>query len=254
MGYSGKISQYVQFPTDGLDVRPFLHPDCRDELTEYRLTGVICHIGSVLGGHYTAFVRKGDRWFLADDSHITPVSWDTVMECEAYVLFYQKYGVDDDNTKNELIEAWSDIDIGRLPETQYHIVSRKWLTKFFWCEEGAELDNSDVVCPHGYLVPCDDVNLRATWIPHKVWDMIISRYGGGPDWKHSGDCLSCTAAWKKFQKAQKPTTGRKSSSISITEAVNASFTSSSSSANSTSSKPAHEFNSNRPLYTAFSLN
>ena len=25
MGYSGKISQYVQFPSDGLDVRPFMH-------------------------------------------------------------------------------------------------------------------------------------------------------------------------------------------------------------------------------------
>jgi ubiquitin carboxyl-terminal hydrolase 20/33 len=25
MGYSSKVTQYVQFPVDGLDVRPFLH-------------------------------------------------------------------------------------------------------------------------------------------------------------------------------------------------------------------------------------
>lgn len=25
MGYSSKISQYVQFPLDGLDIRPYMH-------------------------------------------------------------------------------------------------------------------------------------------------------------------------------------------------------------------------------------
>ena len=63
--------------------------DCPDTVSNYRLMGVICHIGSVMGGHYTAFIRKGDTWYLADDCRIVPVSVEVVLECEAYVLFYQ---------------------------------------------------------------------------------------------------------------------------------------------------------------------
>lgn len=63
--------------------------DCSDEISTYEITGIICHMGSVMGGHYTSYIRKGAQWYLCDDSHIGPVAWETVMECEAYVLFYK---------------------------------------------------------------------------------------------------------------------------------------------------------------------
>ena len=59
---------------------------------EYDLVSVVAHHGSSLtSGHYTAYVRGGgDRWFHLDDSRVSPVSADTVLACEAYVLFYER--------------------------------------------------------------------------------------------------------------------------------------------------------------------
>lgn len=51
--------------------------------------GVICHHGSVGMGHYTAYIRKGETWFLTDDCRVIEVSVQEVESCEAYVLFYQ---------------------------------------------------------------------------------------------------------------------------------------------------------------------
>jgi len=51
--------------------------------------GVICHHGSVGMGHYTAYVRKGETWFLTDDCRVAEVTVHEVENCEAYVLFYQ---------------------------------------------------------------------------------------------------------------------------------------------------------------------
>lgn len=40
----------------------------REEL-KYELVGVIEHQGSVSGGHYISFVKKGDNYFYISDSH-----------------------------------------------------------------------------------------------------------------------------------------------------------------------------------------
>jgi ubiquitin C-terminal hydrolase len=33
----------------------------------YELFGVVCHIGSLSMGHYTAFVKRENTWYFADD-------------------------------------------------------------------------------------------------------------------------------------------------------------------------------------------
>ena len=65
--------------------------------SEYDLVALIAHHGSSLtSGHYTAYVRVGpagtDRaqWYHCDDSKVTPVSAETVLSSEAYVLFYER--------------------------------------------------------------------------------------------------------------------------------------------------------------------
>lgn len=63
--------------------------DCPNQVTTYRLLGIICHIGSFLGGHYIAYVRRGEQWYLCDDARVVAVSTETVSQSEAYVLFYQ---------------------------------------------------------------------------------------------------------------------------------------------------------------------
>ena len=47
--YSSKIGSYVSFPLEGLDMTPYLHKDCTDEVPMYDLVSVICHHGTAGG-------------------------------------------------------------------------------------------------------------------------------------------------------------------------------------------------------------
>ena len=59
--FSTKISSYVSFPLEGLDMRPYIHPDSTDTNAVYDLIGVICHHGTAGGGHYTAYALNPIR-------------------------------------------------------------------------------------------------------------------------------------------------------------------------------------------------
>lgn len=96
-----------------LDLTPFwandfdgkLPPGVTEELPsrgqvppfKYKLYAVASHLGSLYGGHYTAYVDKGlnKGWYYFDDTGYRPVR--TPTECitsNAYVLFYHRvYGV-----------------------------------------------------------------------------------------------------------------------------------------------------------------
>ncbi|KAL0047634.1 hypothetical protein WJX82_008089 [Trebouxia sp. C0006] len=41
--------------------------------TSYRLHGVVCHTGNLLGGHYMGYVRCGEHWYQFDDARVTLV-------------------------------------------------------------------------------------------------------------------------------------------------------------------------------------
>ena len=60
---------------------------------QYRLYGVVCHSGSMGGGHYIAFTcyeYQGQRyWLYISDSFVERVDEARVLACEAYILFYQ---------------------------------------------------------------------------------------------------------------------------------------------------------------------
>lgn len=61
-------------------------------MTTYDLVAAIVHHGTAGGGHYTCYAlnEPSSQWFEFDDSSVRPVSADTVANCQAYVLFYQK--------------------------------------------------------------------------------------------------------------------------------------------------------------------
>jgi ubiquitin carboxyl-terminal hydrolase 16/45 len=75
-----------------------------NDSTTYRLVGVVEHMGSMTGGHYIAYVRAckiGGRqqhprsvskssWFYASDGHVREASLEEVLNCEAYLLFYER--------------------------------------------------------------------------------------------------------------------------------------------------------------------
>ena len=56
----------------------------------YSLKAVTNHSGTLLNGHYTAYVRKNDHWFFCNDSVTTLMSTKEVVTSEAYLLFYEK--------------------------------------------------------------------------------------------------------------------------------------------------------------------
>ncbi len=54
----------------------------------YDLYAVIVQQGTLDSGHYFAYVRQGNLWFLCNDANITHVSPQDVQSAEAYILFY----------------------------------------------------------------------------------------------------------------------------------------------------------------------
>jgi ubiquitin C-terminal hydrolase len=103
--HPGKISAFVDFPFEGLDMAPYLAEyggDKEKEDTLFDLFAVTNHLGSSMGyGHYTSYVKRppsglykegstADQWFEFNDSRVTPVSPDTVLSPAAYVLYYRR--------------------------------------------------------------------------------------------------------------------------------------------------------------------
>jgi hypothetical protein len=57
----------------------------------YQLHAVVVHLGNTpLSGHYVAYVRRGLKWFLCDDTRVEPVPFERVRAVEAAMLFYAR--------------------------------------------------------------------------------------------------------------------------------------------------------------------
>jgi len=84
-----KLVDKVDFP---IDLVLNLKPDQAEMSTKktYSLCSVIIHQGASLeSGHFCAVSRVGSRWMLLDDSKVTEVSEEDVLQMEAYLLFYE---------------------------------------------------------------------------------------------------------------------------------------------------------------------
>ncbi len=93
--HSHKNDKHIDFPLTDLDVSPYISEYVAKKCT-YDLYAVINHMGSMSGGHYTAFVKNhyNGEWFLFDDRLIHHVPHSYVQKCivspNAYILFYKK--------------------------------------------------------------------------------------------------------------------------------------------------------------------
>ena len=70
-----------------------LSPTIRLNSTTWRITGIINHIGSAQGGHYSAYTQRSLRWFQCDDSRVAKTSVEAAFsssEKSAYLLFLDK--------------------------------------------------------------------------------------------------------------------------------------------------------------------
>ena len=83
-----KIDKYVRFPAQA-SIK--FNIDGSEYNTQYRLMGIIVHIGSTIaGGHYVSYIRVRESWFKMNDETISNVRWTTVRRKKAYMLFYEQ--------------------------------------------------------------------------------------------------------------------------------------------------------------------
>jgi len=85
-----KNNELIDFPIDTLDLSSFVS-GYKPKSFVYELYGICNHIGNVHGGHYTAFVRRGDKWIHFNDTSVSVISnIQELITPMAYCLFYRK--------------------------------------------------------------------------------------------------------------------------------------------------------------------
>lgn len=93
--FGGKITKFISYPED-LDLRPYMSDTLSQSPLKYQLNAVLVHIGhSSSSGHYYCFVKNSNGfWYRMDDSVVSIVNKNNVLQQQAYVLFYTRKASD----------------------------------------------------------------------------------------------------------------------------------------------------------------
>lgn len=178
----------------------------KSEISKYNLTAVICHHGTVGGGHYTSFAKheSNGRWYEYDDQLVTEVSEEVVRNCEAYVLFYRKVNPQMDVIRAQackLVDASSEI---AAADIRFY-VSKQWFNKLHTFAEPGPIDNWEFLCQHGafspYKAPIKSHLVVA--LPQLLWDFLYKKFGGGPVCNQLYECEICHRALEMLSRRQK---------------------------------------------------
>ena len=86
-----KKTDFVDFPIDNLDLSKYIQGYNASKF-KYELYGVCNHIGNVMGGHYTSFVKnKENQWFHCNDTIIEKIeNPQQIITAMAYSVFYRR--------------------------------------------------------------------------------------------------------------------------------------------------------------------
>ncbi|XP_061406309.1 ubiquitin carboxyl-terminal hydrolase 20-like isoform X7 [Lethenteron reissneri] len=201
--YSTKIGSHVAFPTEGLEMRPFLAKESQSQVTTYDLLSVICHHGTAGSGHYVAYCQNviNGQWYEFDDQCVTEVHETVVQNAEAYVLFYRK------SNEEAMRERQKVMSLAGLKEPSLleFYISRQWLNRLNTFAEPGPITNQDFLCSHGGVPPhkssyIDDL---VVILPQNVWDYLYNRYGGGPAVNHLYVCSVCQVEIDRLERRRK---------------------------------------------------
>jgi hypothetical protein len=85
------LNSLINFPLENLDLSRYVCGYNNDSY-KYDLYGICNHMGGVMGGHYTAFVRNSDNnWLHYNDRNVDMIQKpESVITPMAYCLFYRK--------------------------------------------------------------------------------------------------------------------------------------------------------------------
>lgn len=86
-----KLNQLIDFPIQNLNLKKYVK-GYNSNSFKYELYGVCNHYGSVLGGHYTSFVKNAlNEWIHYNDSNVEIIkNVNEIISPSAYCLFYRK--------------------------------------------------------------------------------------------------------------------------------------------------------------------
>jgi len=80
----------ISFPLNDLDLTEYV-VGYEKETCIYELYAVCNHVGVVLGGHYTAYIKNPNgKWYEFNDNQVNEIHVDNVVSAKAYCLFYRK--------------------------------------------------------------------------------------------------------------------------------------------------------------------
>jgi ubiquitin carboxyl-terminal hydrolase 8 len=88
---SQKINNKIDFPINDLDLSKYVR-GYNPKSYVYDLYGICNHMGGVMGGHYTAFVRNSEnQWLHYNDRNVETVeNPESIITPMSYCLFYRK--------------------------------------------------------------------------------------------------------------------------------------------------------------------
>eukprot|EP01022_Parablepharisma_sp_SALTPOND_P011987 TRINITY_DN1528_c0_g1_i1.p2 TRINITY_DN1528_c0_g1~~TRINITY_DN1528_c0_g1_i1.p2 ORF type:complete len:951 (-),score=91.24 TRINITY_DN1528_c0_g1_i1:6395-9247(-) len=89
---SGKVTEFVEYPTKDLDMRKFVLGNADPANNLYDLFGVSSHYGELSGGHYVASCYNPvfGKWLRFNDEHVERATEEDIVTNLAYVLFYHR--------------------------------------------------------------------------------------------------------------------------------------------------------------------
>ncbi len=183
--------------------------DCKSEISKFNLTAVICHHGTVGGGHYTSFAKheSNGRWYEYDDQLVTEVSEEVVKNCEAYVLFYRKVNPQMDGIRAQVCKLFDQIGGGSeiaAADIRFY-VSKQWFNKLQTFAEPGPIDNWEFLCQHGAFSPYK-ASIKSHLVvplPQVLWDFLYRKFGGGPVCNQLYECEICHRALEMLLRRQK---------------------------------------------------
>ena len=91
VNFNNKNQILITFPLENLDLSKYVIGYKRESYV-YDLYGVCNHSGSVMGGHYTSFVKNANgKWYHYNDTSVSEVTAvQQIITPHAYCFFYRK--------------------------------------------------------------------------------------------------------------------------------------------------------------------